>query len=359
MKLTCKRLPLLSACQTAFKVASTKGIKPVLACVKLSAKDGVCTLSATDLELWIRVKTDIESCEDGEAILPPKFLKIMQESDSEDVSVDVDDAKCNVKLAKGGFDMPNVPVSEFPGFEETDFANAIEIEGEALSEMVSKTVFAAGQSGDSRVGQVTNGIFLAVNDSRFVMAASRSNMLSTMSCQVKSANTPNKVATKRFLEVAQANANGTASLHLGLDNAIAIKTGNVELRSKLIDGRYPRWEQMLSIKPAFRATISGDSLRSAIRQAAIMTDDTTNRVTFAFTPGKLSLTASGSVHGKSSLEIDVACDGSLTMMFNPEIWLSLLSRIDGEIDFAGVNDRSPALISQGDFRFLAVPMFME
>jgi len=362
MKITCQRSAMLAACNTAFKVTPAKNLRPVLQCVKITLDGKGCTLSSTDNEMWLRVSVaEVNNDDEGEAMLPPKLLNILKESDSEEVNLDLSDTSCKVILRNGKFEMASFPVSEFPSFDAIDFSKAIELGGEMFAEMVNKTIFAAGSAGESKIGAVTNGIFISLADGKLSMTGANSKALATMHYDAPYSEESSKVVPKKFLELAAASVAETVQIDLFTDNSISIKTGRIELRSRLVDGRYPRVENIIPKNERFNAKIDVGSLLSAVKQTAIMTDEMTNRIKFVFNAGKLSLSATESVHGKSAIEIDVESGGELEMLFNPTIWIAMLSKLDSGsmIEFAGTDARTPALITQGNYRFVAVPLWFE
>ncbi len=143
--------------------------------------------------------------------------------------------------------------------------------------------------------------------------------------------------------------------------SISVKTGSIFLRSLVLEGSYPKWERLIPTGMTFNAKIVAGELLSACRQAAIMTDNVVNKIIFDFDDNKLVVSAAKSVYGDSSVEVGVSGTGQLSMAFNPMIWLDFLAQLEADsvIDFDAGGKSKLALVTQGDYRFIAVPLLSE
>lgn len=361
MKITAKREAMLAAVQIAMQATGKRKVKPVLECLKVIADNGKCWLIATDLEMHIKVQFAVECVDDGAAILNPKIVSILRESDSDDVLIDIDDKGCTVKT-NGKFSMPVLPVTEFPDFEQTDFTDAIQIDAAKFRELVAKTSFAAYTCMEAtKKGYTTEGVLIECEVATLTLTATDGSRVASLGTAIVNGQKQRKVVPTRFLDVASLCADSIEMVQLavGVNNAVAAKSDLIEVRSRLIEGRYPNWQLFVPKEFRFKAKINVGKMSAAIRQAAIMTDTESTKLFFAFTPGKLSISAKGSQSGQSSIDIDVECDGELSMIFASYLFGDMLKTLPPEsfVDFQGFDAKAPALVTQGDYLFIAVPMW--
>lgn len=363
MKITTRREAMLQAVQTAIQATKKSKVKPVLERLKVIAENGKCWLIATDLEMWLKVQFSVECVDDGEAILDPNLANILRESDAEMVDIAIDDKGCTVKTG-GKFSMPVIPTAEFPDFEATDFSDAVQIDASKFRELVAKTSFAAWASLEAmKKGFVTEGVLIECEADKLTFTATDGNRVASLGVAIGNGQKQRKVVPTRFLDIASkcADEGETIYLAVGVDNAIAVKSDLVEIRSRLIDGRYPQWQQFVPTNFGFNARINVSKLASAIRQASIMTDEETKKLFFDFKNGRLSISAKGSVKGQSDIVIDVESKGELSIIFASYLFGDMLKNLDpkSDVEFRGLDERQAALVTQGDYLFVAVPMFLQ
>lgn len=363
MKITSHRKVMLTAVQTAIQATKKNKVKPVLECLKVVAEKGKCWLIATDLELWLKVKLSVECVDDGEAILDPKLANILRESDAEMVDINIDEKGCTVKTG-GKFSMPVIPVGEFPDFEATDFSDAVQVDASRFRELVAKTSFAAWASLEAmKKGYVTEGVLIECEASKLTFTATDGNRVASLGLAILNGQKQRKVVPTRFLDIASKCADEGETIYLAVmvDNAIAVKSDLVEIRSRLIDGRYPQWQQFVPKEFGFNARINVGKLASAVRQASIMTDEETKKLFFEFNHGLLSISAKGSVKGQSDIITDVESKGQLSIIFASYLFGDMLKNLDpkSDVEFRALDDRQAALVTQGDYLFVAVPMFLQ
>src|SRR3954466_6450877 len=122
MRALCRREGLLSACQLASAALPSRDVKPILKNLKAVARDGRCTLIATDQEVGIRLDVQGLTIEEpGEAILPAaKLIAILREARDEQLIIEADPSACVVRndnrSSPLSFEMPSEDPAQFPDF---------------------------------------------------------------------------------------------------------------------------------------------------------------------------------------------------------------------------------------------------
>src|SRR5262249_23569269 len=130
------------------------------------------------------------------------------------------------------------------------------------------------------------------------------------------------------------------------------------------EGRFPNYRQVMPQKQNMKIPLKVGPFQTAIRQAAIMTDDETKRVVFAFDKQKLTLQARGVGAGSSKVEMDLDYNGSaVEISFDPKFLLEMLRVMDAEapLTLELVDSKSPALFRNeaGDYLYVVVPMVVK
>lgn len=367
MKALCHREGLLSACQLVSAAIPARHVKPVLQNLKAIAADGRCTLMATDMEVGIRL--DVQGLtiqEPGEAILPAaKLLAILREARDSELEIEADPSACTVRGASLEFEMPSEDPSqfpEFPGFAEDKYH---EISAGSLREMIRRTVFAAA---DETARYSMTGILweldgdiarLVATDGRRLALAQ--GIAAGHGGHTTKGQTP--VVPTKAMSLLERNLQDDAEEAVKIcirPNEVLFRTGRSVIYSRLVEGRFPDYRQVLPKKHNVRVDLSAAPFQAAVRQAAIMTDNEGKRVTFRFSKGKLTLEAKGGTSGRSRVELPLEYEGkALDVNFNPDYLIEMLRVLppDAELCLDLIDGGSPALFRSGaNYSYLVMPL---
>ncbi|MGL4421498.1 MAG: DNA polymerase III subunit beta, partial [Gemmataceae bacterium] len=153
-----------------------------------------------------------------------------------------------------------------------------------------------------------------------------------------------------------------AGIRIGLKpNEVLFENGPVILYSRLVEGKFPPYRDIIPKKFGTRLTLYAPDFLAVVRQAAIMTDDQTKRVDFSFEPGILTLRAQGADTGSSevSLELPEYTGSKIDIAFDPSYLVEMLRAIEGTptIQLDLTDKRTPAVFRAGDnYLYLVMPM---
>src|SRR5262245_31251218 len=332
MKAMCYREALLSASQLTSAAIPTKDLKPILKNLKAVAADGRFTLIATDLEVGIRLEMQgLEIHEEGEAILPAKKLTdILRESRDRQLELEVDASACRVKGESFEFELPSEDPAQFPDFPTFEEERYHEITAGSLREMIRRTVFACADEAQrySMTGvmwELDGGSarLVATDGRRLALAEGVATAVGGHTTKGQTPVVPAK-AMGLLERNLQDDPEGTVKLCLR-PNEVLFRTGRAVIYSRLVEGRFPDYRAVMPKKSEARMTLNVADFQSAVRQAAIMTDNEAPRVTFKFAPGKLTLQATGATAGRSRIERALDYQGkSIDVNFNPAYVIDFL-----------------------------------
>jgi DNA polymerase-3 subunit beta len=366
MKALCHREGLLAAFQLASAAVPARDVKPILRNLKAIAEDGRCTLMATDLELGIRLEVrGLKVEEPGEAILPAaRMLAILRESQDEELAIEADANSCQVRSANGNWEMPSEDPANFPDLPTFSEEKYHQIAAGDLREMIRRTVFAAA----SDIGRYSmTGVLWELEDDKARLVATDGRRLALMEGP---ATVVGGHTTKGQTPIVPSKAMTLLERNLQEDeeqvrvgfrpNEVLFRTERAVVYSRLVEGRFPNYRDVFPKKAAVKVPLLVGPFMAAVRQAAIMTDEESKRVTFRFTKKKLTLQAQGAATGRSQVELAVEYEGKpLDINFNPAFLVDMLRILDAEeaLSLDLVDGGSPALFRAGErYSYLVMPL---
>jgi DNA polymerase-3 subunit beta len=367
MKAVCQREGLLAACQLASAAIPSRDVKPILKNLKAIAGEGRCTLMATDLELGIRLDVAGLTIEEpGEAILPAaKLLAVLRESRDGELTIEADTDRCVVQGPSFFFEMPSEDPAQFPEWPSFNEDKYHEMTAGTLREMIRRTVFATAEE-TARYSMT--GVLWEVDGEKIRLVATDGRRLAL----AEGLATPHGGhSTGGLAPVVPTKTMNLLERNLADDpeetvkvclrpNDVLFRTERAVLYSRLVEGRFPDYRQVLPKKKASQVVLSAPPFQVAVRQAAIMTDEDSKRVTFQFEKNKLTLEAQGATSGRSKVDLPVQYEGkAVKIHFNPAYVLDLLKVIpaDAELTLDLIDAGSPALFrSGGNYSYLVMPL---
>ena len=366
MKAICNREGLLSAFQVANVAVPTRDVKPILKNLKAIAEEDRCTLMATDLELGIRLEVrSVNITEPGEGILPAaRLLAILRESQDDELTVEVDANACIVRGQHMEFEMPSEDPANFPDLPVFADDKYHELEAGSLRDMIRRTVFAAADD----VGRYSmTGVLWELDDEHARLVATDGRRLA-LAQGVAKANGGH--STKGISPVVPTKAMSLLERNLTDDkemvqvslrpNEVLFRTGRAVVYSRLVEGRFPDYRQVLPKKQTAKVALQVPAFTAAVRQAAIMTDEESKRVVFKFAKGKVTMQAQGATTGRSKVELPIEYEGkALDISFNPAFLIDMLRVLppDAELTLEMTDGGSPALFKSGPaYSYLVMPL---
>ncbi len=369
MKVVCHREGLLSACQLTSAAVATRDVKPVLRNLKAVVEEDRCTLMATDLELGIRLDVrGIQADEPGEALLPTtRLISILRESQDESMEIEATPDSCVIRGEKNEFEMPGEDPAAFP--DVPSFGNEEkyhEFTAGVLREMIRRTIFSVASGEQLRFG-ATTGILWDLDGDEAVLVATDGRRLAWAkgAAQAHGGHTTKgqtPVVPAKAMSLLERNLTEPDELvKVSLRaNEVLMKTERAMIYSRLVEGRFPNYRQVMPQKHRTRVPIVAGLFAAAVRQAAIMTDDESKRVRFHFEDNLLTLRAAGAETGKSRVEFPVEYSAPpLDINFDPKFLIDLLKVV--EPDAALLMDldeptKPVVLRFEPNYRYVVVPL---
>jgi DNA polymerase-3 subunit beta len=366
MKAICPREALLGACQLASVAVPSRDVKPVLRNLKMIAGKEGCTLLATDLELGVRLTVRSVKVERaGEALLPAsRLVAILREATDDELTLEASKEASVVRGESNEFEMPGEDPAEFPDIPTFTDDKYHELAAGQLREMIRRTVFAAAK--ESARYSMTGVLWefeggqakLVATDGRRLAVASGS-AIDHEAGDAKGAT--HVVPTKSMGLLERILQDAEEPVKVGLrPNEAVFQTERAMIYSRLVEGRYPNYREVFPKKPTSKVPLTVGPFYSAVRQAAIMTDEESKRVVFEFTKKKLTLQARGAESGRSRVEMPIEYDGKDVKISFDAHFVSDMLRVlapDTALTLELVDGNSPALFRCGaDYSYVVMPL---
>lgn len=322
MDFRCKSSDILRGVSLISNICQSKTTKPILQDIKMVIEDNQLTLIGTDLEVAIKYCIyEVESSEPGVVVIPAiKLLNILREITSEEVSFNSEQRVCNIRSADGKFKLISDDPDEFPLVPDHDFGNAMSINAGSFIRYANTTLFAVAKDMSC---YAYNGVLLEIyeNGIKFVGTDGRrlaiagdidptqENMIASSVIQVKG-----------ITQVLKSIDDKEADLLIKVfKNQFIIKIGHIEIASRLLEGDFPKYRDVIPSDNNTIFIIEKEDLYSALRKVAITAGSEVRAVQFNFMPGILKLYSQQEGIGESEVELPIEYDGDgFEISFNPD-----------------------------------------
>jgi len=373
MKVICDRAALLEAVNLVGSVVLSRTSSPVLLCVKLTAADGTLMLAATDNEVGLRLSMDqVDVQADGEALIPAdKLAQIVRASDDPTLTIEAEKAGASTVHIRGadshfkvyGFDPKDAPQVRDLGKADVD----CELRSDVLHELISRTLFAAAAE-HSRYA--INGVLFERDGKKIRMVATDGRRLAVArgECKASAGKASCIIPTKALNLINKLTGDGDTMIRIALDdNQVIFSLGEggdrAVLSSNLVEGAFPPFEDVIPKDLDKKVSFSPLSLSSAIRRAALLTNEESKGVRLSFADKVLTLTSRAPEMGEAEIQLDAdSYEGDpLEIGFNPGYIIDALKVVDGaEVMIELKAPNKPGVIRTGsDFTYVIMPVNLQ
>lgn len=386
MKVICDRAALQEATNLAAGVVNPRSPRPQLACIRLTAKregaGGTLTLAATDAEISLRLTTDeVEVQEEGEALIPAdKIRQIVAAQDSDPtLTLETDGEKTTIKGTGSRFLIYGFPPADFPPIPDFPKAEAaadsFSASSEGFLQLIQRTIFSTARE-NSRYA--INGVLLKRHNKKIEMVATDGRRLALARGSVdpgasKSEGGQCIVPTKALNLAQRLLPTAADKIRIAItDNQIMFafddpdSPGGTVLTSNLVEGTFPPYEDVVPRDQDKKATLNVETLSSAVKRAALLTNEESRGVRLAFTgPQDKMLRLSSRAPEMGEAEIEVALDGyegeGIEIGFNPAFITDALKVVTGnDVVMELKAGNKPGLIKSGnDFLYVVMPVSLQ
>ena len=363
MKLVCPRAELTKAVSLAASAVSTKSSLPVLNNLLFEVDKNGLVVTGTDLEIGLRCRVKVEVIEPGAITIPAKKMtEILRELEEGEVELSSDGNKAELKADKNTFRLPGIAAEDYPNFPSYRKEKSVTLPVATLLAMIRKTSFSVSVD---ETRYVLQGALLQVAGKKARMVSTDGHRLSFVEKEAEKSSEDMQavVPSKALAELAKVleGSDGSVTVYF-TDNQLFVELGEVTLFSRLIDGQFPNYEQVIPKKNELSFTAETEALAKAAKRVAVMAQDKGNSIKLSLKENSLEISAATPDLGEAQGELDVAYKGgAITMAFNARYLLDVLKSLESErVEVRMSTPLSPCLVGpeggDGSSKYVIMPM---
>jgi DNA polymerase-3 subunit beta len=372
MKVTCPRQAFLSELQIVARAAATRGAIQALAGVLLTAEGNELRLAATDTEVALRTSLQAEIEKPGTVLLPARLLvEIVRSAGGEGISLEhrAEASEVAVSSDRATFSLRTLLADDFPRIPEAPGDGDVVLPAGAFARTIERVAKAASRD---ETRPVLTGILVSVEDGTLRMVATDSYRLSVKETPLETgadlrfeANVPARALQELSRVATETNADTIAIV--SRENQVVFGAERVTLSSRLIDGQFPNYRQLIPDTYEHEIEISRDELLAVVRRVSLMAQRTAP-LRLRFEQGMVTLSAQTPDVGEASESLPVNYQGDeLEIGFNPQFLQDGLESVESdELQLKLITALRPGLIEAasgereddtgGSFVYLIMPV---
>ena len=307
----------------------SKTTLPVLSNLLVETADGGLRISGTDLDVAVRISVPAEVKEEGAFTVPGKKLQeIARELPDDLVEVVVRGEQVEISCGKARFKLNGLPAEDFPKLPELPFESGWTTSAADLLSLIRHTAFAVSTE-ESR--PVLNGVLWELREGEMRMVATNGHRLAKM----RVAATPSLSGPTQLIvppaalqQVQRLLAEADQVKVARAENHLGFQSENAEVFTRLIEGTYPNYEQVIPKDNDRIAIVSRKALESAVRRVAAVASEQTHRIRIEFGEGRMNLNVLTPDLGEAHDELEIQYDAEpVTIGFNANYLLEVLRYI--------------------------------
>lgn len=365
MEFKVEREALKKALSWTQSVVEKKTTKPILSNALLDCSDGKLKISATDLEVGVRIEVPAQVKKSGQLAVPAKNLyEIVREIKSDDITFRIkDDQWLEINAGRSKFKVAGLPSKEFPTMPEFSDKKTLVFDSAALKAMIVKTLFAVSTD---ETKYNLNGVYLESTGGKTLrMVATDGHRLSYNDREMTqpfNLAKPVLLPRKGVLELQKMIQEEDAGIPFLIEGRnVIVKQGEITLFIRLIEGDFPDYHQVIPKKNDKTVTVSKEDFNGALRRVSLLSQEHNRGVKLTFSAGHLELLCSNPDLGEAREEIECQYKGKhMEIGFNYRYFLDVLSVLDDDTVTLVLKDEvSPCIIrSELDKGFVGLIMPM-
>jgi len=333
MKVKVEKQELLKATQAIQNVVAVKGTLPILSNILIEAEANKIRLTATDLEIGIHYSVNAEVFQPGELTVPAKkFNEMIKELPDSPITLStLKNNTMSINSENVYFKLLGLPKDDYPKIPQPQEENSIELEQEVLKNMLSMTMFATSHD---EVRYILNGVLFNIKGNILRLVATDGRRLAMAEKQIKAQKeftkqviVPNK-AVQELNRILQEQ--GTAKIIFG-DNQLMFKAGEVVLITRLIEGEFPNYEQVIPKETQNKVRVNTQRFLTGTKRAALLTHQDSQSIRIDLLKDKMVISKNTPELGEVKDQIDISYKGKeMSVGFNPHYLTEALKNISQE-----------------------------
>ncbi len=364
MKFLCKTSDLLQSLQQVSRAISSQQALPILGNILCKVSGTSCTVSATDLELSIITSFDAKIEREGSITLPAKaILNFAQYNSDPDVTIEVvDGTQVKLSSAHGKSVLSGEAASQYPVIPEIEQKTGFSLEAGSFLEALHLVTFASAKTS---LRPVLSGVFLKIEKENMTVVATDSYRLSEYKLPLQTAEELSCIVPVKVLEELKTvlgSKKGTSTKDVAEEGVskeksvpmvevklsqqqIEIRAGGTRLISRLIEGKFPPYQEIIPKQTGTMVTMSNKELAVAVKRMHYFAKEVNNNITFTFGSGQAHLVTPQTPIGKDEATITAETEGAEgKIALSSSYLLDFLGHIDeDQLKIAVMDSMHPAV----------------
>jgi DNA polymerase III subunit beta len=354
----------LKPLQAVSGIVERRQTLPILANVLLEHRGNRLTTVATDLELQISASVEVDQQGDQSITVAARKLQDLLRAlpDASTVTLDAKDGKMTVKAAKSRFSLQTLPAADYPRLTMSqEQLQSFSLPQKLLKATLRLVDFAMAQQ-DIRF--YLNGMLFVLEKNQLICVATDGHRLSYASMPIEGDFAKQEIIVPRKTVIELSKLLGDTDELLKVDilaNQVRFSFGNIELTSKVIDGKFPDYNRVIPSAHTKLITLERTLLLQTLQRAAILSNERFRGVRVSLVPGALKIACTNNEQEEAEEEIDVVYEGGpVDIGFNINYLLDVLATLSSsEVNIAFQDSAASALLTvpgRNDFKYVVMPM---
>ena len=355
---------LLKPLQAVSGIVERRHTLPILANVLLEQRDGSLYVTATDLEMQITAHSAMDGKDGQSTTVGARKLQDLLRAlpDDSTLNIDVGNSKMTVRAGRSRFNLQTLAAGDYPRIGvATEQLQSLSLPQKDLRALFKLVEFAMAQQD---IRYYLNGMLLVLDKSTLQAVATDGHRLSWASIGVAGDFSRQEVILPRktVLELGKllTDSDDTVTIDI-LANQVRFRFSNVELVSKVVDGKFPDFNRVIPVGHGKHVELDRVTLLSALQRAAILSNEKFRGVRVVLGPDQLKIICTNSEQEEAEEELPIDYKGdALDIGFNITYLLDALSNLSVErVKFAFGDANSSALVTmpeRDDYKYVVMPM---
>ena len=363
MKLSTSSQELFAKLQVVSRVASTRSAVQALSGVQIAADDSV-ELRATDMEVALRVPLEAEIERPGTVVLPARLLvDVVRQLPSGDVSLELRPTEQDVEVVAGTarFHIRTLRSEDVPPLPEPGGDQIVTMPAPAFTETITRVARSASRD---ETRPILTGILVSAGGEELRMVATDSYRLSVKETRLETALAEGfeaNVPARALEELGRLVREDVDDIRIGVRaNQVVFEVDGLALSSRLIDGQFPNYRQLLPEAYEHELTVNREEFLEVVRRISLMAQKNAP-LRLSFSEGEVSISAQTPDVGEASEPMPIPFAGEpFEIGFNPDFLLAgLESAGSADVVLKLISPLRPGLLESADgsgFLYLIMPI---
>ena len=350
MQFSISRQALFNAIKAVAGVVERKNTHPILSNFLLEIKDRQLIVSASNLEMEIRIQLQdaVEASEDFAITLPAKKVQDLLATmpDSAIVTFDIADGVAQMKVGRNRYKLSTLPAADFPVIDVSNQQASVSVPQALLSKMIKQTEFAMAVQ-DVRF--YLNGMLFELDNQQLNLVATDGHRLSKATTMLPNAQTGKWqliVPRRTVIELAKALSD-SGDVILGLaSNHLMLTVGDLSMTVKLIEGKFPEYQRVIPLNMPFVLAVDKSSLATGLSRVAILANEKLRGVRINIQATQIELTTNNPEQDEADEIVDANYNGSdITTGFNLRYLQDIIAVLPHEVAMIRFRDGNSACLT--------------